>query len=403
MITDQRCLVSSAADNISSRGSVIPLMRPWLGEDEAEAVTRAIASGWVAQGPRVADFETAFAESLGAGHAVALSSCTAALHLALVVTGMGPGDEVVVPSLSFIATANAVMYVGAEPVFADVEEATQNLVPETVEPRLTGRTRAVLLVDQAGVPADLDRMRALCEPRGIAVIEDAACAVGAVYKGSPVGAGAAVATFSFHPRKILTTGEGGMLVTPDGKVAARVRRLREHGMDVSALRRHASRQPVFEQYLEVGFNYRMTDLQAAVGLVQLRKLSRLVARRRALARRYQDLLADIPGLATIRDPDYGTTNYQGFWVVLSAEFPVCRNEVLRMLADAGVSARRGVMAAHLEPAYASRPCPPLPVTERLTANSLILPLFHQMTEAEQDLVVSVIRAAAGHGRRAATA
>ena len=174
-------------------------------------------------------------------------------------------------------------------------------------------------------------------------------------------------------------------------------------MDVSALQRHASRQPVIEHYLEVGFNYRMTDLQAAVGLVQLGKLDRMVARRRALARRYQDLLADIPGLATIRDPDYGTTNYQGFWVVLPDGFPVCRNELLRLLADAGVAGRRGVMAAHLEPAYAGQPCPPLPVTERLSANSLLLPLFHQMTEAEQDLVISVIRAAADLRQPTATA
>lgn len=378
----------------------IPVMRPWVGEDEAAAAAAAIASGWIAQGPRVAEFETAFANAIGAGHAVALSSCTTALHLALVTAGIGPGDEVVVPSLSFIATANAARYVGAEPVFADVDEATQNLVPGTVEPCLTGRTRAVILVDQAGIPADLEAMRALCEPRDIAIIEDAACAVGSSYRGRPVGAGASVAAFSFHPRKLLTTGEGGMLVTADADIAARVRRLREHGMSVSAAERHASQQPVIEQYLEVGFNYRMTDIQAAVGLVQLRKLDRMVTRRRALAERYQDLLADMPGLATARDPDYGTTNYQGFWVVLPDGFAVNRNELLRMLADAGVSARRGVMAAHLEPAYAYREGPRLPVTERLTADSLILPLFHDMTHEQQDLIVSVIRDAGAVGQPA---
>lgn len=372
-------------------------MRPWLGEDEATAAAEAIASGWIAQGPRVAEFEAAFAAATGVGQAVALSSCTTALHLALIVAGIGPGDEVVVPSLSFIATANAVRYVGAEPVFADVERATQNLVPDTVEPCLTDRTRAVILVDQAGVPADLDQMRALCEPKNIAVIEDAACGIGAFYKGRPVGAGSFLAAFSFHPRKLLTTGEGGMLVTPDAVIADRVRRLREHGMSIGAAQRHASRQPVIEQYLEVGFNYRMTDIQAAVGLVQLRKLDRMVARRRALAERYQGLLADITGLTTVRDPDYGTTNYQGFWVALPDGFPVRRNELLRMLADAGVSARRGVMAAHLEPAYAHGAGPRLPVTEWLTANSLILPLFHAMTHEQQDRVASVIRDAAMRG------
>lgn len=372
----------------------IPVMRPWLGEDEATAAAEAIASGWVAQGPRVAEFEKAFAASIGASHAVALSSCTTALHLALIVAGIQPGDEVVVPSLSFIATANAVRYVGAEPVFADVDGATQNLVPDTVEPCLTERTRAVILVDQAGIPADLDAMRILCEPRGIAIIEDAACAVGATYRGRPVGAGASLAAFSFHPRKLLTTGEGGMLITADADIAARLRRLREHGMSVSAAERHANQQPVIEQYLEVGFNYRMTDIQAAVGLVQLRKLDRMVARRRALAERYQSCLGDIPGLVTARDPAYGTTNYQGFWIVLPDGFPVSRNELMRMLAEAGVSARRGVMAAHLEPAYADRKGPQLPVTERLTSDSLILPLFHDMTHEQQDLVVSVIRGAA---------
>lgn len=381
----------------------IPVMRPWLGEAEAAAAAAAVASGWVAQGPRVAEFETAFARAIGVDHAVAVSSCTTGLHLALVAAGIGPGDEVIVPSLSFIATANVVRYVGAQPVFADVELATQNLVPDTVAPQLTGRTRAVILVDQGGVPADLDAIRALCEPRGITIIEDAACAVGATRAGRPAGAGAFLSAFSFHPRKLLTTGEGGMLGTPDAEVAARLRRLREHGMDVSATQRHASQQPVFERYLETGFNYRMTDVQAAIGLVQLGKLDQMIAQRRALAGRYLELLSGIPGLATIRDPACGTTNYQSFWVLLPAGFPVSRNELLRLLADEGVSARRGIMASHLEPAYAGHPGPPLPVTERLTADSLILPLFHEMTEDEQDLVVSVITAAAGLRQPAARA
>jgi perosamine synthetase len=209
-----------------------------------------------------------------------------------------------------------------------------------------------------------------------------------------VGATAFLAAFSFHPRKLLTTGEGGMIVTADGEVAARLRRLREHGMNVSAAQRHASQQPVIESYLEVGYNYRMTDMQAALGLVQLGKLDRMIARRRALAERYQELLADIPGLTVVRDPDYGRTNYQAFWVLLPPSFPVGRGELLRLLAEAGVSARRGIMASHLEPAYAGHQARPLPVTERLTADSLILPLFHQMTEDEQDQVVSVLRAAA---------
>jgi dTDP-4-amino-4,6-dideoxygalactose transaminase len=375
---------------------MIPVIRPLLGAEEAAAAAEAINSGWIAQGPRVAKFEEAFAQAMDAGYAVAVSSCTTALHLAMIAAGVSAGDEVVVPSMSFIATANAARYVGARAVFADVDAATLNITPATVEPLLTERTRAVILVDQGGVPADLDAMHALCAPRGIAVVEDAACAAGATYRGRPAGAGAKLATFSFHPRKLLTTGEGGMITTPDPDVAARLRRLREHGMDVSASARHAGRQPVIEHYLEVGYNYRMTDVQAAIGLVQLGRLSDIISRRRELAARYQRLLSPIPGLTTATDPGYGTSNYQSFWVALPGDFPVSRNDLLQRLADGGVSARRGIMAAHLEPAYAGPQAPvSLPVTERLSATSLILPLFHQLTQDEQDQVVAVIFEAAG--------
>jgi len=369
---------------------MIPVMRPWLGREEAEAAAAAVASGWVAQGPRVREFEEAFAAAIGTPHAIAVSSCTTALQLALIAAGIGPGDEVIVPSLSFIATANAVRYVGAQPVFADVDLATQNLIPDTVEPHLTGRTRAVILVDQAGVPADLDAIRALCDPLQIAIIEDAACAAGSIYRNRPVGAGAGLAAFSFHPRKLITTGEGGMITTPDEAIAARLRRLREHGMDVSAADRHRSRQPVIEHYTEVGFNFRMTDIQAAIGLVQLRKLSQMVARRRVLARRYRELLSGISGLLMADDPPYGATNYQSFWILLPEESAVGRDELLRLLAEAGISARRGIMAAHLEPAYSDTGPSLLPITERLTGRSLILPLFHEITQEQQEHVASVV-------------
>lgn len=374
---------------------MIPVMKPWLGAEETEAVAEAVASGWIAQGPRVAQFEVAFAQAMQTKEAVAVSSCTTALHLSLLVAGVGPGDEVVVPSLSFIATANAVRYVGATPVFADVDPSTQNLTAETIEPVLTGRTRAVVLVDQGGIPADLAEVTRLVSARGIAVVEDAACAAGSTLRGQPVGSQATLAAYSFHPRKLLTTGEGGMITTSDEGLAARLRRLREHGMDSSAAARHQSRQPVIEQYVEVGFNYRMTDIQAAIGIVQLSKLERMVARRRELAERYHRLLGDMPGIMTAADPGYGTTNYQSFWVALPEWFPASRNEVLKALAEGGVSARRGIMAAHLEPAYRNHPHVPLPVTERLTSTSLILPLFHQMTEEEQETVVRVLHDVAG--------
>ncbi|SFH02641.1 dTDP-4-amino-4,6-dideoxygalactose transaminase [Actinopolymorpha cephalotaxi] len=376
---------------------MIPVIRPVLGDEEAAAVAEVVRSGWVAQGPRVAAFEEAFADRMGAAHGVATSSCTTALHLALLLAGVGPGDDVVVPSFSFIATANAARYVGAQPVFADVDATTGNVTGKTVEAVLTERTRAVIAVDQAGVPVDLDELRAVCDPRGIPMVEDAACAAGSVYRGRPVGAGAELTAWSFHPRKLLTTGEGGMLTLASEDVARRARRLREHGMSVSAADRHASGTVVIEEYLETGFNFRMTDLQAALGLVQLTRLTEVVERRRDLAARYQRLLADVPGVLTVRDPLYGRTNYQSFWIELPEDFPVGRDALLERLLAAGISGRRGIMAAHREPAYATSASgrnADLPVTDRLTSRSLILPLFHELTEEEQDRVVHVIATAA---------
>lgn len=375
--------------------SLIPIMRPWLGRPEAEAAAAAVASGWVAQGPRVAEFERAIADRVEAAEGVAVSSCTAALHLSLVALGVGPGDEVVVPSLSFIATANAARYVGAMPVFADVDPATQNLTPKTIERVLSPETRAVILVHQGGMPADVAAVHELCDPVGIAVIEDAACALGSTVQGAPVGAGSELVAFSFHPRKVITTGEGGMITTSRPDLASRLRRLREHGMSVSAADRHASDRVVIERYLETGFNFRMTDIQAAVGLVQLSRLDAIVARRRSVAARYRELLADVAGLELPTDPPYGETNHQSFWAVLPEEFPVGRDELLdRLLAD-GISARRGIMASHLEPAYEGHPHGDLAVTERLTRRSLLLPLFHEMTEDQQDHVAASLRREAG--------
>jgi perosamine synthetase len=374
---------------------MIPVMRPWLGPEEAAAVEEVMASGWVAQGPRATAFENALAAKVGAPHAIATSSCTGALHLALAALDVGPGDEVIAPSLSFIATANVIRYAGASPVFADVDPDTQNISATAIAGALSARTKAVIIVHQGGVPADIGAIRQVCEPLKIAIVEDAACALGSTYQGVPIGSHSDFVAYSFHPRKVITTGEGGMLVTRRTELVGRIRRLRDHGMSISAAQRHQSRTPIIEQYLETGFNYRISDIQAAVGIVQLGRLDAIVARRRQLALRYQRRLAGVPGLSVVSDPRYGTTNFQSFWITLPEDFPIARDDLMSTMMQCGISPRRGFMASHLEPAYAGASRGKLPVTERLTRQSIILPLFHHLTETEQDQVIDVIEECAG--------
>jgi len=370
----------------------IPVARPSFGPEEEQALLAALRSGWVSQGPRVAEFERKFAEYVGAPHAVAVSSCTTALHLAFLTAGVKPGDEVLCPSLSFIATANAIVYAGADPVFVDIDESTYNLDPRAIERAITPRTRAILVVHQIGLPAPLDEIADLAKRRGLLVIEDAACAVGAEYKGHRIGRpDTAMACFSFHPRKVLTTGEGGMITTADEDLAARLRRLRQHAMSLSDLARHSAGTVLSESYDEVGYNYRMTDLQAAIGLVQLRRLDDMIARRRSLALRYSSRLSSLPWLALPQEPVGCRSNFQSYMLRLRTGAPVTRDQLMQELLNRGISSRRGIMAIHRELPYRNKEWDSrLPVTNRVTDTAIILPLFHDMTDEEQDYVVGCI-------------
>ncbi len=361
----------------------IPITRPELGEPEWQAVRSVIASGWVTQGPKVAEFEAAMAEYCGAAHAVAVASCTFALHLSLRAAGVGRGDEVIVPSMSFIATTNAVVHAGATPVFAEVDPRTYNLDPEDAAARIGPRTKAILLVHQLGLPADIDAFQQLATERGLLLIEDAACALGSGYKGRKIGGHSQFVCFSFHPRKVITTGDGGMILTPSSEQAEHLRRLRHHGMDVSDAVRHSSATVIRESYVEMGFNARMTDIQAAVGVEQMRRLPSILARRRSLAGLYDRILGDHPRIETPFVPDWADWNVQTYTVRLRDVDAAGRDTIMQRLLDLGIATRPGVMTAHREPAYAVRGVT-LPVSEAASDSSLALPLFSGLEELEAE-------------------
>jgi perosamine synthetase len=377
----------------------VPVARPSFGSAEERAVLEVLRSGWVSQGPRVAEFERRFAEYVGAREAIAVSSCTTALHLALVAAGVEPGDEVLCPSLSFIATANAIVYAGAKPVFVDIDPFTFNIDPSRVESAITPRTTAILVVHQIGLPCALREISEIASRHNLVVVEDAACAIGSEFEGNRIGAPySSMACFSFHPRKILTTAEGGMITTADSEVAARIRRLRQHAMNVSDLARHSATKVAFESYDEVGYNYRMTDLQAAIGLVQLERLGEMLNRRRLLAARYSERLSAIPWLIIPREPEHCRHNFQSYMVRLQNDAPVSRDQLMQELLNRGVSSRRGIMAIHRELPYRDEKWEAqLPVTNLVTDSALVLPLFYEMTEEEQDYVIECLEGI-GHPR-----
>ncbi len=378
---------------------MIPITRPFLGDEESEAAAAVIRSGWVAQGPRVGEFERTVADYCGAAHAVAVSSGTAALHLALAGLGIGPGDEVICPSMSFVATANAICMSGALPVFADVCPDSYNLDPQAAEKMIGPATKAILVVHQIGLPADLSRFFEIGRRHEVEIIEDAHYAFVSSYRGRPIGghcgvddgqseSGSAAACFSFHPRKVITTGEGGMIVTARPQLARRLRRLRNHGMSTSPRHRHDSRELIVPSYDSLGFNYRLSDIQAAVGIEQMKRLDGIVQRRQHLAGRYDAALADHPWLRGPIVPEHVETNYQSYAASLADDAPIERDELIARLRELGVAAGRGIMSAHRQkPHRRHRGADSLSVSETASERSLLLPLYPQMSDEQLQQVV----------------
>ena len=370
----------------------VPITKPTLGEEEAQAPLESIRTGWVTQGPKVAEFEKAVAAYVGAKHGVATSSCTTGLHLALHAIGIGPGDEVIVPSLTFIASANAVLYTGADVVFCEVDRRTFNIEPADVERRITKRTKAIMPVDQIGLACDIDAINVIAKRRGLDVVEDAAPAIGATYKGAKVGSGAHQVVFSFHPRKVITTGEGGMITTDDDDLAARLRTLRQHGMSVSDVARHQADKVIIEDYPEIGFNYRLNDIQASIGIVQIRRLDELLAARRERAERYNRELPTVRGIEIPYVPPYAEHTYQSYMLTLTKDCPLEREELMTRMLRRGIATRRGIMASHLEKTYTTRYGKvSLPVTEEAARTTMLIPLYATMTEDEQTYVIEALR------------
>ncbi|MBU0605766.1 MAG: DegT/DnrJ/EryC1/StrS family aminotransferase [Candidatus Omnitrophica bacterium] len=414
---------------------LIPIAKPYFGEEEATAAREAILSGWVTQGPRVEKFEENFADYVGAKYACAVSSCTTALHLALLSIGVGSGDVVITVSHSFIATANSVRHCGAEPVFVDIDPDTFNMSPLGLEKFLLkecvvrggrlhyrkasglakgesplvrrnikkgnaiGGVAAIMPVHQMGMPCDMKAILSLAGRFKVPVVEDAACAIGSEISldaekhweriGRPHGD---IACFSFHPRKVIATGDGGMLVTNSATHDKRFRLLRQHGMSISDTARHVSSTVVFEKYMETGYNYRMTDIQAAVGIEQLKRMREIIKDRKRVAAQYKEALGAISWLKLPEEPFYCRTNWQSYPVRVLKSAPCRRDALMQYLLDRGVSTRRGIMNAHQERPYRNSHFD-LKNSEIARDSVMLLPIFYDLDEADIKKIAKVIRSA----------
>ncbi|MEO8446825.1 MAG: DegT/DnrJ/EryC1/StrS family aminotransferase [bacterium] len=371
---------------------MIPIAKPYLTKDEAQSAYDTILSGWVTQGPKVEEFEKKFCVYTGAAYAVAVSNCTTALHLAMIVIGIQPGDEVICPSMSYIASSNSIKYAGGKPVFAEVDPVNYNIDPVHAETLITDKTKAILVVHQIGMPADIEAFKKISEKHNIKLIEDAACAAGSSYKGKKIGSHSELVCFSFHPRKVITTGEGGMITTSNENYYKRMKLLRQHAMSVDNRMRHQSEKLIFEDHIEVGYNYRMTDIQGAIGIMQLEKLDWIIDERRKIVMRYFEELKDIDCIRLPFEADGYFSNYQSFSIYLKKNSPLSRNELMQKMLDAGIATRRGIMNAHKETAYKSEYInTKLPLSEDAADNSIMIPLYIPMSDDDVSKVISVLR------------
>lgn len=373
---------------------VIQISLPSTGEEEWQSVREPLMSGWLTQGPKVAAFEKAFASRHHVSHALAVTSCTTGLHLILAGMGIGPGDEVIVPAFTWVATANVVLYCGATPVFCDVDTATNNICPKDLAKRLTPKTKAIIAVHLFGLCADMDALRAVASD--IPIIEDAACASGASYKGTDAGGLGLAAAFSFHPRKSITTGEGGMVTTNDAALADHMNMLRNHGASISEEQRHKGPRPyLLPEFNLLGFNYRMTDMQGAVGLVQLGKLDSFIDERDTWASFYMKELADIAWLRMPKRPEGGRHAWQAFVTYVDpAKAPMPRNDIMEKLQAAGISTRPGTHAVHMLGYYADRygiEADDFPGARDCDAHTMAIPLHNRMSEEDYRYVVDTIK------------
>ncbi|MCZ8035943.1 MAG: DegT/DnrJ/EryC1/StrS family aminotransferase [Novosphingobium sp.] len=368
----------------------IEFAQPFMVEADALAAAEAVRSRWIVGGPRLKMLEDAFSERTGMTHSVGVNSWTSAGFLVLHAWDIRPGDEVIVPSSSFIATANIVRHCGADPVFCEIDPDTWNIDANDIEHRITPRTKAIVTVDQLGNPCDLGPILAIARRHGLKVLHDAACSLGSLYEGQPIGAGADAVVYSLHARKIVTCGEGGMICTEDGGLAHLLKLLRHQGMSASDDKRHGNSPTNFETYPVVGFNFRITDIQASVALSQFSRLDEILTRRRELAERYEDALQKISTLRSQTVLPNAVMNWQSYQVQLTPSAKLTRNEVMDHLWAAGIPTRRGVMIAHTEPPY--RPLNvKLPVTEHVEATSFQLPMHTGLPSDHQEYVIDKLQ------------